>query len=70
VAVSVETCLLTGYEERKAKGGLMGLGMGKEGREKGSVLVRMEERYITHWTPLKDEEGRARWVVLTIAPKM
>ncbi|KAH6666431.1 hypothetical protein B0J14DRAFT_678477 [Halenospora varia] len=27
------------------------------------------ERYVCHWTPLKDEERRVRWVVLIIAPK-
>ncbi|CZR62126.1 related to nonphototropic hypocotyl protein 1 [Phialocephala subalpina] len=60
-AVSVETGLLTGFEERKG-GGWFG------GREDG--MRRVEERYVTHWTPLKDEEGRVRWVVLTIAPKI
>ncbi len=61
-AVSVETGLLTGFEERKG-GGWFGGGE-KEG------LRRVEERYVTHWTPLKDEEGRVGWVVLTIAPKV
>ena len=67
-AVSVETGLLTGYEERKAATGFSRLG--SIGLGSGERLVRVEERYVTHWTPLKDEEGRVRWVVLTIAPKM
>jgi hypothetical protein len=59
-AVSVETGLLTGFEERK---GTTWFGAQQEG------LRRVEEKYVTHWTPLKDEEGRVRWAVLTIAPK-
>jgi hypothetical protein len=74
-AVSVETGLLTAYEERKERKERSGFGryLGGDGREKGEGrwgLVRVEEKYVTHWTPLKDEEGRTRWVVLTIAPKM
>jgi hypothetical protein len=65
-AVSVETGLLTGYEERKERSGF-GRMLGERG---DSGLFRVEERYVTHWTPLKDEEGRTRWVVLTIAPKI
>ena len=65
-AVSVEIGLLTGYEERR--GGRFGGGFG--GGDGVRTLKRVEERYVTHWTPLKDEEGRVRWVVLTIAPKM
>jgi ligand-binding sensor domain-containing protein len=60
-AVSVETGLLTGCEERK---GSTWFGGEKEG------LRRVEEKYVTHWTPLKDEEGKVKQVVLTIAPKM
>ncbi|KAH7312973.1 hypothetical protein BKA65DRAFT_467270 [Rhexocercosporidium sp. MPI-PUGE-AT-0058] len=59
-AVSVETGLLTGFEEKKGTGWFGGE---KEG------MKRVEERYVTHWTPLKDQEGRVKWVVLTIAPK-
>ena len=65
-AVSVETELLTGYEERKERS-RFGRYLGGEGSR---GLVRVEEKYVTHWTPLKDEEGRTTWVVLTIAPKM
>jgi len=61
IAVSVETGFLTGFEERK---GAKWFGGQQEG------LRRVEERYVTHWTPLKDEEGRVRMVVLTIAPKV
>jgi hypothetical protein len=53
-AVSVEMGLLTGFEEKR----------GFSGANK-----RKEERYVGHWTPLKDEEGNVKWVVLTIAPK-
>ncbi|KUJ16946.1 uncharacterized protein LY89DRAFT_616615 [Mollisia scopiformis] len=60
-AVSVETGLLTGFEERKGTGWFGG---------KDEGMRRVEERYVTHWTPLKDEEGRVRWVVLSIAPKI
>lgn len=60
-AVSVETGLLTGFEEVKGTGWFGGE---KEG------MRRVEERYVTHWTPLKDQDGRTKWVVLTIAPKM
>jgi len=66
-AVSVETGLLTGFEERKEKSGFRGMG-GRSGGER--TLVRVEEKYVTHWTPLKNEEGRTGWVVLTIAPKV
>jgi hypothetical protein len=66
-AVSVETGLLTGYEERKERS-KFGRVLGD--REGGQGFVRVEEKYVTHWTPLKDEDGRARWVVLTIAPKI
>jgi hypothetical protein len=52
---------MTGFEERK--------GSGWFGSEKDG-LRRVEDRYVSHWTPLKDEEGRTKWVVLTIAPKM
>ena len=65
-AVSVDTGLLTGYEERRGKAGVL---KGWGAPSGGGGLVRVEEMYVTHWTPLKDEEGRPRWVVLTIAPK-
>ena len=67
-AVSIEIGLLTGYEERKERSGF-GRMLGERG-EGGRGFVRVEEKYVTHWTPLKDEEGRTRWVVLTIAPKI
>lgn len=59
--MSVEIGLLTGFAESKGSGWFSG---GKEGS-----LRRVEERYITHWTPLKDQEGVVRFVVLSIAPK-
>lgn len=64
-AVSVETGLLTGYEDKKVT--RFELSGGAPGERR---FVRVEERYVTHWTPLKDEEGSVRWVVLAIAPKM
>jgi hypothetical protein len=63
-AVSVETSLLTGFAEKKGGGGWFGGSGGDKDR-----ITRVEERYVTHWTPLKDEAGRVRYVVLTIAPK-
>ena len=63
-AVSVETGLLTGYTEKKQTSGF------RFGGGNGDIVMRrVEEKYITHWTPLKDEEGRPKWVILTIAPK-
>lgn len=63
-AVSVEIGLLTGYTEKKqASGFRFGVGSGD------IVMRRVEEKYVMHWTPLKDEEGRPKFVVLAIAPK-
>jgi hypothetical protein len=58
-AVSVELGLLTGMEEKRSGFSIMG----------DRKAVRTEEKYVSHWTPLKDDEGRTSWVVLTIAPK-
>jgi hypothetical protein len=33
-----------------------------------SAKFRGDERLVTHWTPLKDENGASRWVVVTLAP--
>lgn len=55
-AVSVEMGLLTGLETRR--GGFAGI------RER-----RVEERYVGHWTPMKDVQGKTGLVILTIAPK-
>ncbi|KAF9876405.1 blue light receptor [Colletotrichum karsti] len=33
-----------------------------------SALFRGDERFMTHWTPLKDEKSAVHWVVLTLAP--
>lgn len=35
-----------------------------------SALYRGDERFITHWTPLKDEHSATEWVVITLAPTM
>lgn len=59
-AVSVELGLLTGYAEVSS-----GFGIGKN----KTSFKRVEERYVSHWTPLKDEAGMVRWIILTIAPK-
>ncbi|TVY35580.1 Phototropin [Lachnellula occidentalis] len=60
-AVSVETGILTGFTE--VKGGSWFSG------EREKRLKRVEERYVTHWTPLKDAEGCVKFVILSIAPK-
>lgn len=39
------------------------------GIEETKKAKRVEEMYVTHWTVLKDENGKGKWVVLTIAPK-
>jgi len=63
-AVSVEIGLLTGFTERKPSTGF------RFGGNNGDItLRRVEEKYITHWTPVKDDEGRVKYVVLTVAPK-
>lgn len=31
-----------------------------------SMLFRGDEKFATHWTPLKDERARVNWVVLTM----
>lgn len=35
-----------------------------------SALYRGDERFVTHWTPLKDEDSATEWVVITLAPTM
>ncbi|KAK7952799.1 uncharacterized protein PG986_008527 [Apiospora aurea] len=35
-----------------------------------SALYRGDERFVTHWTPLKDEHSGTEWVVITLAPTM
>ncbi|KAK8041689.1 hypothetical protein PG993_006212 [Apiospora rasikravindrae] len=35
-----------------------------------SALYRGDERFVTHWTPLKDEHSATEWVVITLAPTM
>ncbi|KAK7908843.1 hypothetical protein PG985_016146 [Apiospora marii] len=35
-----------------------------------SALYRGDERFVTHWTPLKDENSATEWVVITLAPTM
>lgn len=71
-AVSVEIGLMTGFAEKKgsswfgsSSGGVVGSRDGS-----GGVLRKVEERYVTHWTPLKGESGSVKKVVLTIVPKM
>ncbi|APA06158.1 hypothetical protein sscle_01g009280 [Sclerotinia sclerotiorum 1980 UF-70] len=65
-AVSIETSLLTGIEEIRKSQGIFG--GATIDRERG--WKRAEEKYVCHFTPCKDEEGRVAWVVLTVAPKM
>ncbi|KXH35331.1 Aureochrome1 [Colletotrichum simmondsii] len=33
-----------------------------------SALFRGDERFVTHWTPLKDEKSQVHWAVVTLAP--
>jgi hypothetical protein len=63
-AVSIETSLLTGFEEVKKQQGLFGSGKPDRG------FKRTEEKYVCHFTPLKNEVGSVAWVVLTVAPKV
>lgn len=65
-AVSVETGLLTGIEEVKKSQGLFG--GASSNRER--IWKRAEVKYVCHFTPCKDEEGKVTWVVLTVAPKI
>ena len=32
-----------------------------------SLTRRAEDRFVTHWTPLKDERGAVRQIILTLA---
>ena len=64
-AVSVELGMMTGFEERKQSTGLGRL----VNSDRHGSMVRVEEKYICHWTPVKDEDGFPQYVVLTICPK-
>jgi phototropin len=55
-AVSVELGLTTGMETKRSGFSIMG----------DKKVIRTEEKYVSHWTPLKDEEGRSSWVVLPL----
>ncbi|KAK1979886.1 hypothetical protein LZ30DRAFT_724870 [Colletotrichum cereale] len=33
-----------------------------------SAQFRGDEKFMTHWTPLKDEKSAVRWIVVTMAP--
>lgn len=33
-----------------------------------SALFRGDEKFVTHWTPLKDDKSAVHYVVLTMAP--
>ena len=37
---------------------------------KRSALFRGDEKFITHWTPLKDENAVVHWVVVSLAPTL
>lgn len=64
-AVSVELALLTGFADKKSSRAWFGsIGSKDEG-----IMKRVEERYVTHWTPLKGDDGSIKKVILTIAPK-
>jgi len=57
--------MMTGFEERKSSTGFGRL----VNSERSGSMVKVEEKYICHWTPVKDEEGTPQYVVLTICPK-
>lgn len=69
-ALSVEIGLITGYAEKKAGffGSTGGGGGSRDGN--GGAFRKVEEKYVTHWTPLKGEDGYVEKVVLTIVPKL
>jgi hypothetical protein len=64
-AVSIEIGLMTGYEQKKSTGWL-----GGGSHSTRNQLRKVEEKYVSHWTPLKNEEGNTKKVVLTIVPKL
>ncbi|POS75652.1 hypothetical protein DHEL01_v205950 [Diaporthe helianthi] len=35
-----------------------------------SAIFRGDEKFVAHWTPLKDEKAAVHWVVVTVAPIM
>lgn len=35
-----------------------------------SAIFRGDEKFVAHWTPLKDEKAAVHWVVVTVAPLM
>lgn len=67
-AVSIDVALMTGYEQGKSTE-WFGNGSGGTHTNKNQ-LRKVEEKYVSHWTPLKDEEGNTKKVVLTIVPKL
>jgi hypothetical protein len=65
-AVSFDLGLLTGFAEKKSR--FLGSSTTNMGMTSG--YKRVEETYVTHWTPLKAEDGSVKKCVLTIVPKM
>lgn len=35
-----------------------------------SAIFRGDEKFVAHWTPLKDEKAAVQWVIITVAPLM
>lgn len=70
-AISVEMGLLLGPEVKKpGSGGLIQtLNLNGINDKKKAEMTRSEETFNMHWTPTKDEDGKVKYVVLTIAPK-
>lgn len=64
--MSFELSLLTGFAEKKSR--FLVSSSGNGGMTSG--FKRVEESYVTHWTPLKAEDGMVKKCVLTIVPKM
>ena len=38
--------------------------------EPHAMARRFDVKFVTHWTPLKDEEGEATFVILTLSSRM
>jgi hypothetical protein len=74
-SVSVEIGLLTGKEATKSQayGGYgAGANLGSAASASGPhglKAKRVEEKFLCHWTPMKDKEGKVGWIVLTLSPK-
>lgn len=55
--------------ERIARGKAVSIELNLLDGVRSTRLMPREKSYVTHWTPCKDVDGRAKYVVLVIAPK-